>query len=100
MSAREFLYKAFCDNGTPSSSRILSAWLSLSSMALIWFIVRHMMGLSVDKIAVWIGNLPLVITSLAAFAVSPYGVNRASKMFGRDKDKGSDDGDTTVIVKQ
>jgi hypothetical protein len=76
-----FLARAFSENGEPSSSRILSAWLSVSSMALIWFIVRHMQGLPVEKLQAWVGGLPLIIGSLATFAVSPYGVTKVTGMF-------------------
>lgn len=79
-----FIKDAFCDNGSPSSSRLLSTWLSVSSMALIWFIVRHMMFLPVASLQVWIGGLPMVIGALATFAASPYGINRLSGMFKKE----------------
>jgi hypothetical protein len=85
-----WLGKAFSENGQPSSSRVISAWLSVSSMALLWFIVRHMMGQPVEKLQVWIGGLPLLVGALATFAVSPYGVNKLSGMFKRDKPDDSD----------
>lgn len=81
-----FLARAFSENGEPSSSRLISAWLSVSSMALLWSIVKHMMGQPVEKLQVWIGGLPLVIGSLATFAVSPYGVTKLTGMFKKDKD--------------
>lgn len=76
-----FIADAFSENGEPSSSRILSTWLSLSSMALIWYIVRHMQYISIDKLTAWIGSLPMLIGSLATFAVSPYGVNKVTGIF-------------------
>ena len=79
-----YIGKAFSDNGQPSSSRIISAWLSVSSMALIWWTFRHMQSQPVDKLAVWMGNMPLVIGALASFAVAPYGVNKLSNMFKHD----------------
>lgn len=82
-----WLSKAFSENGQPSSSRIISAWLSVSSMALIWFIIRHMMSQPVDKLSVWIGNLPLVIGSLATFSTAPYGIGKIAGMFKRDDHK-------------
>ena len=78
-----FLGKAFSDNGQPSSSRIISAWLSVSSMSLIWFIAHHMMQQPVDKLAVWMGNLPLFIGALATFSTAPYGISRLSTMFNK-----------------
>lgn len=82
-----FLKQAFSENGIPSSSRILNGWLSVSSMALIWWMVRHAMGLEDPaKLAQWISGLPLIIGALATFAVSPYGVNQMSKWFKKDKD--------------
>lgn len=86
-----FLARAFSENGEPSSSRIISAWLSVSSMALIWFIVRHMQGQPIEKLQVWIGGLPLVIGALATFAVSPYGVTKVTGMFKKDAAKKDDE---------
>jgi hypothetical protein len=80
-----FIKDAFSENGQPSSSRVISAWLSVSSMALIWFIVRHMMSQPVDKLSVWIGNLPLVIGSLATFSTAPYGIGKLAGMFRKDE---------------
>ena len=83
----DFIEKAFSDNGQPSSSRIISAWLSVSSMSLIWFIVHHMFSQSVDKLSVWMGNLPLVIGALATFSTAPYGISRLSTMFNKAGNK-------------
>lgn len=82
--AFHFIKEAFSENGQASSSRIISAWLSVSSMALIWFVVRHMMSQPVDKLGVWIGNLPLVIGSLATFSTAPYGIGKIAGMFKKD----------------
>jgi hypothetical protein len=82
-----FIKGALSDGGAPSSSRILSSWISVSSMALIWFIVRHMMTLPVATLQVWMGGLPMIIGALATFAASPYGINRLSNMFKKDKDE-------------
>lgn len=79
-----WIAKAFSDNGQPSSSRLTSFWLSVSSMALIWFIVRHALYLKdVSQQGVWISNLPAIIYALAAFTGIPYGINRVSNMFQR-----------------
>jgi hypothetical protein len=86
-----FVARAFSENGQPSSSRILSAWLSVSSMALIWFIVRHMQGLPVEKLQPWVAGLPYIIGSLATFAVSPYGVTKVTGMFRKAAPKKDDE---------
>jgi hypothetical protein len=78
-----WLGKAFSENDQPSSSRIVSAWLSVSSMALIWWIVKHMQSQPVDKLSVWMGNLPLVIGALATFSTAPYGIGKITGMFKR-----------------
>ena|SRR5271166_2766083 len=83
----DFIAKAFSDNGQPSSSRIISAWLSVSSMSLIWFIAHHMFSQPVDKLSVWMGNLPLVIGALATFSTAPYGISRLSTMFNKGGEK-------------
>ena len=79
-----FISQAYSENGVPSSSRITSSWLSFSSMALLWFIFRHMMGQPVDKLAVWMGNLPMVIGALATFSTAPYGIGKIASVFKRD----------------
>lgn len=86
-SAVTFLARAFSEDGQPSSSRIISAWLSVSSMALIWFCAKHMMGQPVEKLQVWMGGMPLFIGSLATFAVSPYGVAKITGMFNKAGNK-------------
>ena len=85
--AMSWLGKAFSDEHGPSSSRIISAWLSVSSMALIWWMVRHAMFEPVEKLQVWIGGMPLIIGALATFAVSPYGVMKFTSMFQKAGDK-------------
>lgn len=82
-----WLSRAFSENGTPSSSRITSTWLSLSSMSLLWFIFHHMLQQPVDKLAVWMGNLPMVIGALASFSVAPYGVGKIAGCFKKDDHK-------------
>lgn len=82
-----FLGKAFSDNGQPSSSRIISAWLSVSSMSLIWWIAHHMMQQPVDKLQVWMANMPLFIGALATFSTAPYGISRLSTMFNKTGNK-------------
>lgn len=83
-----FLARAFSEKGEPSSARILSGWLSVSSMALIWFIVRHAFYMNdFAKLEVWIGGLPAIIYALAAFAISPFGLAKISSIWNKDKDK-------------
>lgn len=81
MTFREFITRAFSEKGEPSSSRILSFWLSLSSMALIWHICRHAIQLSAEQAAVFVNGLPYIIGSLTLFAVSPYGIAKAGQTF-------------------
>lgn len=83
----EFIAKALSDNGQPSSSRIISAWLSVSSMSLIWWIAHHMMQQPVDKLQVWMANMPLFIGALATFSTAPYGISRLSTMFNKGGEK-------------
>jgi hypothetical protein len=85
--AWSWIGRAFSDEHGPSSSRIISAWLSVSSMALIWWIARHMMGEPADKLQIWASNFPLIIGALATFAVSPYGVMKLTGMFQKGADK-------------
>lgn len=86
-----WLGKAFSDEHGPSSSRIISAWLSVSSMALIWWMARHMMSQPVEKLQVWIGGLPMIIGALATFSTAPYGVMKLTNMFTKTADKASDE---------
>jgi hypothetical protein len=86
-SVVEFLAKAFSEDGQPSSSRIISAWLSVSSMALIWWMARHAMSQPVDKLQVWIGGLPMIIGALATFAASPYGISKITGIFNKAGNK-------------
>ena len=82
-----WLGKAFSDEHGPSSSRIISAWLSVSSMSLLWWIIRHMQTQPVDKLSVWMGNLPMLVGALATFSTAPYGIGRLSEMFKKTGDK-------------
>ena len=85
-----WLGRAFSDEHGPSSSRVVSAWLSVSSMALIWWMVRHMMNQPADKLQTWIGGLPLIIGALATFSTAPYGVMKLINMFKKAADKVAD----------
>ena len=82
---KDFIEKAFSENGTPSSSRILSCWLSVSSMALIWFIVRHAFyACDAAALNAWLTALPYIILALASFAVSPYGLTKLAGIWKKD----------------
>jgi hypothetical protein len=85
----KFFAAAFSENGEPSSARILSGWLSVSSMALIWFMVRHAFYTNdFSKLEVWVGGMPAIIYALAAFAISPFGLAKISSIWKKDdKDK-------------
>jgi hypothetical protein len=82
-----WLGKAFSENDQPSSSRIVSAWLSFSSMSLLWFIFHHMMQQPADKLAVWMGNMPLIIGSLATFSTAPYGIGKLASALRHEDHK-------------
>jgi hypothetical protein len=85
---KEFVKAALSENGVPSTSRILSVWLSVSSMALIWWMVRHAMLIDNDaKLLTWVGGIPSIIYALAAFAVSPYGFTKIAGIFKKDKNE-------------
>lgn len=82
-----WLSRAFSDEHGPSSSRLVSACLSVASMALIWWAVKHSMSQPVDKLQVWIGGLPMLIGALATFSTAPYGVMKFTEMFKKGADK-------------
>jgi len=77
---KTFIAQAFSENGSPSSSRIIAGWLSVSSMSCIWFCVRHMMLITDPaKLQTWAGMLPNVIYALGVFTTMPYGVGKAGQ---------------------
>jgi hypothetical protein len=83
----DFLKKAFSDNGTPSSSRLLTAVHSVAAIfVLIYIAVKTQKYPGVDE-----------ATGLGGFAVVHYGVNRVSGIFGK-KDKTSQNIDPTQNV--
>lgn len=75
---RQFVKGMFSEGDVPSSSRVLTFWLSISSMALIWYAVRHAMLLTGPDVAVWVNGLPYLIGALTVFVASPYAINRGS----------------------
>jgi hypothetical protein len=56
-------------------------------MSLIWWIAHHMMQQPVDKLQVWMANMPLFIGALATFSTAPYGISRLSTMFNKAGNK-------------
>lgn len=72
----QYAKQAFSDNGQPSSSRLLAGVSVLSVLVGFLYVCFHT------------GHLPdgAASTGAAALATAPYAVNRASKMFGKDKD--------------
>jgi hypothetical protein len=92
MSVKEFLKQAFCDNGTPSSSRLLTVVTVFSSaFALLYAVITT--RLIPDGGA---------LMGLGAYASSPYAVHRASKMFGKDGDRAAPAvvDNTKVVINQ
>jgi hypothetical protein len=88
----KFIAAAFSEKGEPSSARILSGWLSVSSMALIWFMVRHIFYTdNPEKLITWVGGMPAIIYALAAFAISPFGLAKISSIWNKDKDRDKDE---------
>jgi len=49
-----------------------------------------MMGQPVDKLSVWMGNLPMVIGALATFSTAPYGIGKIMGAFKKDDHKDDD----------
>lgn len=73
----EFVKKAFMDNGTPSSSRLLTIPHSLTAIFCAVYIT------------VKTGGHPdgMALTALGGFATVHYAVNRATTAWGKDNSK-------------
>ena len=89
---KEFIRGVFCDKGQPSSARIMSTWMGFSSMALIWWMVKHAMNLDREATMIWVSGLPAIIYALAAFSVSPFCIGKITAIwdkapFGPDEKK-------------
>lgn len=85
----DFVKKAFSDDGTPSSSRLLTLFHSLvASGCLIFVVVKN-------------HTLPdgTILGGLGAFSTAHYLVNRATTVFDKNKNSTPDDvaPDATVI---
>lgn len=89
---KNFIVAAFSENGVPSAARVISGWLCVSSMSLVWFIARHAMMLDKEAGMLWVSGMPAIIYALAAFTTAPYGVNQLSKMFKKDPPKDEEKG--------
>jgi hypothetical protein len=77
-----FIVAAFSENGQPSSARVLSTALSVWSMGLIAFMIRHAFYRpDPTTLKAWLSSMPVIIYSLAVFSVSPYGLAKLSGMF-------------------
>ena len=50
-------------------------------------IIRHMLTLPADKLAVWMGNLPMLVGALATFSTAPYGIGKIAGMFKKEEPK-------------
>lgn len=81
---KDFIKRAFSDRGEPSSARMLSFWLSISSMALIWFVVRHAFYADKETAMIWVSGLPAIIYALAAFAISPFGIGKIAGIWSKE----------------
>jgi len=76
---KDFWRGVFSDGGSPSSSRILTAILSLGTLGVIVAIVVHLIRLEDPaQLSLWLTALPGTIFSLVGLACSPYAVNRTT----------------------
>lgn len=89
-SIKTFIRDMLCDNGVPSSARVLSFILSIWSMGLIAWSVRHTMALRDGELQTWVSGLPMIIGALTAFAAWPYAISKGgsslSDIFRRKSD--------------
>jgi len=74
-----FLRQAYSDDGTPSSSRLLTSFLALVCSGVLVLVADHLVRITDNaQLAIWLSNLPYVIGALVFFFTAPYGVNRGS----------------------
>lgn len=71
----DFLKRAFSDNGTPSSSRLLTIPHTITACAALLYIVYKTHGID-----------GMTASGLGAFAGAHYAINRVTTAFGKDKD--------------
>ena len=82
MAHISFIKTAFSDNGTPSSSRILTVPHSLAAIGCMVYMTVVTKG-HPDAMA---------ITAMGAFATVHYAVNRASNVFVKNSTNGANNG--------
>lgn len=76
---KEFWRSVFSDSGEPSSSRILTALLSLGALGILTAIVVHLIRLhDPAQLSLWLTALPGIVLGLVGFSSAPYAMNRAS----------------------
>jgi hypothetical protein len=74
-----FIRGVFSSQGEPSSSRILTFILALVSACILIGVVRHVCALKDPQtLSLWLGALPIFITSMTVFFLSPYTVKVGS----------------------
>lgn len=98
-SLRTFIKDMLSEKGVPSCSRVLTVILSIWSMAMIAWCLRHMMNLGDGQLQAWITGLPYIIGALAFFAASPYAINRGSVSFSDIFKRGGSDAVSVPQVK-
>jgi hypothetical protein len=77
---KKFIREVFSEpNGEASSTRCLMFLFSLFSMWIISRMVKHIFVLTdAGVIAMYLGNLPLIIASLMGLIALPYTINRGA----------------------
>lgn len=74
-----FWARVFSDSGEPSSSRILTAVLSIGALGILTGIVVHLIRLhDPAQLSLWLTALPGIVLGLVGFSSAPYAMNRAS----------------------
>lgn len=82
--ARGFWRSVFSEtDGTGSSSRLLTAALSLGSLGALITIVVHLIRLhDPSQLSLWLASVPALLSSLTLFSVSPYTANKVTGSIG------------------
>ena len=75
-----FVKGLMCESdGTPSSTRVLMYIFSFFTIWVLGFIIRHIFYLEdVNKLTIWLSNLPLLIAALIGLISLPYTINRGA----------------------
>jgi hypothetical protein len=74
-----FIRGMFSDQGEPSSSRVLTCILALVTAGILIGVVRHVCALKDPQtLTLWLGALPIFVTSMTVFFLSPYTVKVGS----------------------